>query len=605
MTISQAQGDPDLSTTLERQQRLEQIAAGQGVRLRRRSQIVLLAERGLLPNEIAAQVGLSPDRVRYWLRRYRHEGMAIFNPPVASALAATPDTPDVEQKDALSVMDLCRRYSVDMAHARYCVDLSLRLFDDTADIHKLPPEARRLLEIAALLHDIAYQLDPAVHHMLGRDILLEHPIVGLSDVERHMVACITGFHRKKVRPAKDPVFARLKKSRRREVLALAALLRLGDALDYSQGQTCAIAEVGVSDGALVITVEGEFADFNAARAQKMSDLWAELYDMPVRVQARRPAEAVDEKVWPSLDPALNLAEALRLLMGHYLAHVERDADLFRDGEDSLAAALEQHLSYLLGVLGLTGTAFDATVMADFKKDARWLHELANEAVGWQTLVARAREVLETDADLKRGVARALRAALHSWAGEANGALLQFREALDSKRYRRFLRQMLVFSRKPGEGVFPGPHLEVGVKIQAGPLIVQAAEGLRAEAGGGGEVYSQWQRVRRLDCLLHYFHSLLGPEAADLLGHLAPLEARLRAVASGETALALALRSAAALSERKGADRKKDKAQDALPGIEAFAAAQRAWIEAACADLEAYWEAVDSVSFRRLAAAATS
>jgi hypothetical protein len=128
-----------------------------------------------------------------------------------------------------------------------------------------------------------------------------------------MVACVTGFHRKKVRPARDPVFATLKKSRRREVLALAALLRLGDALDYSQGQTCAIAEVGVVDGALVITVAGEFADFNAARAQKMSDLWAELYNMPVRVQARRPVEVADETAWLTLDPTLNLAEALRLL----------------------------------------------------------------------------------------------------------------------------------------------------------------------------------------------------------------------------------------------------------------------------------------------------
>ena len=603
MTISQARTEPDLSMTPERQQQLEEIAAGRGVRLWRRAQSVLLAEQGLPVAEIAAQVGLSPDRVRYWLRRYRREGMVIFDAPAASAPAATQGAPDAEQKDALAVMDLCRRYSVDMAHARYCVELSLRLFDDTADIHGLPPESRRLLEIAALLHDIAYQLDPAVHHALGRDILLEHPIVGLSDVEQRMVACVTGFHRKKVRPARDPVFATLKKSRRREVLALAALLRLGDALDYSQGQTCAIAEVGVVDGALVITVAGEFADFNAARAQKMSDLWAELYNMPVRVQARRPVEVADETAWLTLDPTLNLAEALRLLMGHYLARVERDADLFRDNEDSLAGALEQQLAYLLGVLGLTGTAFDATVVAEFKKDARWLHELANEAVAWQMLVARGREVLETD--LKRSVARALRMALRHWEDEANSALLQFREALDSKRYRRFLRQMLVFSRKPGEGVFPGPHLEVGVKIQAGPLIVQAADGLHAETGAAGEVYPQWQRVHRLDCLLHYFHSLLGPEVADLLGHLSPLEARLHAVASGETVLALALRSAAAMRERRGSDRKKDKAQDALPGIEAFAAAQRAWLEAARADLDPYWEAVDSISFRRLVAAATA
>ncbi len=206
MTISQAQTEPDLLMTPEQRQRLEEIATGQSVRRRRRSQIILLAGQGLAVAEIAARIGLSPERVRYWLRRYRREGMAIFDSPAASAPATTQSVEDAGQKDALSVADLCRRYSVDMAHARYCVDLSLRLFDDTADVHGLPPESRRLLEIAALLHDIAYQLDPAAHHALGRDILLEHPIVGLSDVEQRMVACITGFHRKKVRPAWDPVF---------------------------------------------------------------------------------------------------------------------------------------------------------------------------------------------------------------------------------------------------------------------------------------------------------------------------------------------------------------------------------------------------------------
>jgi hypothetical protein len=145
MTISQARTEPDLSMTPERQQQLEEIAAGRGVRLWRRAQSVLLAEQGLPVAEIAAQVGLSPDRVRYWLRRYRREGMVIFDAPAASAPAATQGAPDAEQKDALAVMDLCRRYSVDMAHARYCVELSLRLFDDTADIHGLPPESRRLL----------------------------------------------------------------------------------------------------------------------------------------------------------------------------------------------------------------------------------------------------------------------------------------------------------------------------------------------------------------------------------------------------------------------------------------------------------------------------
>jgi exopolyphosphatase/guanosine-5'-triphosphate,3'-diphosphate pyrophosphatase len=190
---------------------------------------------------------------------------------------------DTETAVPVTVQGLCARYAVDMDHARQVASHALALFDSLADVHGLPQPRRALLETAALLHDLGASVDPDRHHTAGRDLLLRESIEGCPPAERDALACLVRFHRKKVRPGEEPAFAALPADLQTDTLALAALLRIGDALDASRSQTCRILSAGTGKGEAHLIVEGLHADIDAERAVEKSDLWNDLFPWPLRV----------------------------------------------------------------------------------------------------------------------------------------------------------------------------------------------------------------------------------------------------------------------------------------------------------------------------------
>lgn len=191
----------------------------------------------------------------------------------------------------LPLQVLFQRYRVDEDHARAVADHALALFDRLQHLHELPAERRQLLEVAALLHNVGLTTDPDRHHTVGRDILLTHPPAELDADEGKAVALTTFLHRKRITPEKldrleaQPLFADLPSSVQEETLVLAALVRIADGLDYSQTGS---SEVGLArqDGDTVwIEVAGPYADIDAARAEKKSDLWYLLFEIELRFES--------------------------------------------------------------------------------------------------------------------------------------------------------------------------------------------------------------------------------------------------------------------------------------------------------------------------------
>lgn len=183
----------------------------------------------------------------------------------------------------VTVEQLCARHKVDVDHARHVAAQSLALFDALPAVHKLPAKRRRLLETAAVLHNIGFNANPARHHAVGRDLIRADTLSGYTVRERDILACTTRFHRKKVNPEKEPVFQGLSAGFQRQTLALAALLRIGDALDDSQTQTTAIASVERVGDAVRVVIEGEHAEENGARATRKADLWNRVFKIPVEI----------------------------------------------------------------------------------------------------------------------------------------------------------------------------------------------------------------------------------------------------------------------------------------------------------------------------------
>lgn len=120
----------------------------------------------------------------------------------------------------------------DWPHARQVRRLSIQLFEATRALHNLDERALRLLERGAFLHNTGMMIEARRHHKHSFRLIKETHLPDFTDEERYEIACIARYHRRAL-PSKDhKEFAVLSPAARRRVSALAALVRVADALDY-------------------------------------------------------------------------------------------------------------------------------------------------------------------------------------------------------------------------------------------------------------------------------------------------------------------------------------------------------------------------------------
>ncbi|MBV9257634.1 MAG: HD domain-containing protein [Ktedonobacteraceae bacterium] len=121
----------------------------------------------------------------------------------------------------------------DWPHARQVRRLSTQLFEATQPLHALDIRAQHQLERAALLHNTGMLVESRRHHKHSFRLIKETPLPDFTDEERYEIACIARYHRRALPSSDHEEFAALSRRARKRVSALAALLRIADALDFN------------------------------------------------------------------------------------------------------------------------------------------------------------------------------------------------------------------------------------------------------------------------------------------------------------------------------------------------------------------------------------
>jgi len=523
----------------------------------RRARLLVLRDQGLILREIGPQVGLSARRVRYWLRAFRVRRMDVF--PADLLAAATPaeempTEPVIEaavvgarsprpERPKVTIEELCRRYEVDMAHARHVAGLAQALFDATAEVHGLPPERGDLLETAAILHNVGFAFYPAKHHTAGRDIILEHRLVELGEVEQQMVACTTALHRKKFKPKrldKEPSFLALPDEVREETLMLAALLRVADGLDYSQSQTTTLGQAQPSSQAIVLPVLGPFAGEDAARARQKADLWHHLFDVELRfVVEGEPAIWVQPEEGAGLEAVLSrkrkasgvlpddpMSEAGRkALCFHFERMLEHEPGT-RLGEDieelhDMRVATRRMRS----AFRVFAPYFDSDTLRPFLKGLRRTGRALGCVRDLDVFVEKAQHYLA--AEVGAGSPRPyedLAPLLEAWWGQREAARAKMAAYLDGKRYQRFVQEFGRFLITEGAGTLPPPAgrpVPHQVYQVVPALIYTRYEVVRGYEPVIENASLDTLHTLRIDCkrlcyALEFFREVLGPEAEEVV-----------------------------------------------------------------------------------------
>jgi exopolyphosphatase / guanosine-5'-triphosphate,3'-diphosphate pyrophosphatase len=184
-----------------------------------------------------------------------------------------------------------RRYLFDEAHGTHVSRLATSLFDQLRDAHSLGASERRLLSVAALLHDIGSFISYKRHHKHSFYLIANAELPALTPREILLAATVARYHRKAEPAADHEPYNELTRSEQASVRRLAALLRLADALDRDHRQRVQRVTVARSGKELVLQLDGA-GDLLLERwsLQRRANLFESEFGVRVRLadEGRRP-----------------------------------------------------------------------------------------------------------------------------------------------------------------------------------------------------------------------------------------------------------------------------------------------------------------------------
>jgi|ERR1041384_196970 exopolyphosphatase/guanosine-5'-triphosphate,3'-diphosphate pyrophosphatase len=196
-----------------------------------------------------------------------------------------------------SVLSVARRFVYDEAHSHHVVRLATRIFDDTKELHRLNDQDRKLLQYAAILHDIGYHIAHNNHHRHALYLIKNSEMPGFTGDEIAMMATLVRYHRgslprkgsdRRSKREHEDYFA-LDRNQRVRVLRLSSILQIADGLDRSHRQLinsvrCRIEGRQVT---FVASSSGE-CELEIWSAERKSAWFSEIFEVGVRFE-REPA----------------------------------------------------------------------------------------------------------------------------------------------------------------------------------------------------------------------------------------------------------------------------------------------------------------------------
>jgi len=194
-----------------------------------------------------------------------------------------------------AVLDFAASHHFDEKHALQVARLSLEIFDAIATPYMLGDSARRILEAAAILHDVGYFISYSSHHKHSFHLIRHADLFSFTPRERELIAHVARYHRKSLPKKKHEQFMRLLPADRRLVSRLGGILRLADGLDRRRNGIIHSVDCNMRNQSFVIYLSG-FDDLSVERVggQAKGDLFQTAFGVKLDLQIVPPDEAISQ-----------------------------------------------------------------------------------------------------------------------------------------------------------------------------------------------------------------------------------------------------------------------------------------------------------------------
>jgi exopolyphosphatase/guanosine-5'-triphosphate,3'-diphosphate pyrophosphatase len=174
--------------------------------------------------------------------------------------------------------EIGRKYQFDEPHGKTVAKFAVQLFEDTRKLHRLDDQWALPLEVSGLLHDIGQFVQFSDHHKHSYYLLRNTPFVGVTAVQKEVLALVARYHRKSGPKRDHEGYAELDSAHRDIVRKLSALLRIADGLDQSHRGKIRKFETALKDQTVTLTLSnGDGHPLESWAVQRKSDLFQESF----------------------------------------------------------------------------------------------------------------------------------------------------------------------------------------------------------------------------------------------------------------------------------------------------------------------------------------
>lgn len=151
-------------------------------------------------------------------------------------------------------------YKGDINHCRQVAQLALTMFDGWRELHELDDRSRKLLYVAALLHDIGITINYYDHPRHSAYLVENARLFGLTHREQMLTAVIAGWHSGPTKFVRNRIYGEfLDEIDWRTAKKLALLLAIAETLDTTQMQLIKSVSASVIDGDAILDLQGSRA----------------------------------------------------------------------------------------------------------------------------------------------------------------------------------------------------------------------------------------------------------------------------------------------------------------------------------------------------------
>ncbi|RDI94827.1 Ppx/GppA family phosphatase [Meiothermus sp. QL-1] len=251
--------------------------------------------------------GLQPDRAdvivagalvyRTLLREAGLEGLHISGQGLREGVfyeAFLPPPHRLADVRGFSVRNLFARYPQDHAHTGRVRHFAQLLFRLLKPLHGYGEAEARLLDEAALLHDIGMSVGYYDHHKHGEYLVMSAAIPGLTHREQALLGLLVRYHRKG-EPRPGPYKPLLEEGDGKRLLRLATILRISEYLERSRAGRVGGLEVELGEPVRLTLLAEEEPWVELAETAKQAPLFQQAFGRGLAL-AWRPQTQEEEEV---------------------------------------------------------------------------------------------------------------------------------------------------------------------------------------------------------------------------------------------------------------------------------------------------------------------